>query len=44
MAVLAMEGATSEDKGGYNVVQVLTRTTLDIIGVAGIPIHLKSYR
>jgi len=42
-AVLAREGAKSEDKGGYNVVQVLTRTTLDIIGLAGIRILLKSY-
>ena len=36
--MLAREGAKSEDKGGYNVIQVLTRTTLDIIGLAGIRI------
>lgn len=37
--VLEQEGVQpgeGEGKGGYNIVQVLTRTTLDIIGLAGI--------
>jgi cytochrome P450 len=33
--LLEREGTRVDDKGGYNVVQALTRTTVDIIGLAG---------